>query len=685
MSLPRRTSVVAVSIVLSFAGLASAQAPPTVWHALGIPQGWGRFRDSTANRWGNHPNLERKPPLKGLADPANLQSDVPAIKAAAEIKAQQDLAPQKIKAIKYLGQIGCGCYGGVAEALMAALEDCTEVVRLAAAEALAEALSCKCDVCDATCCTPELAAKMYERAYGRDENGCYLEPSERVRAALEQAVAACPPTDGAEGSVLIPDTEDTRGIPTPPVVPNIEDRPPAAPPVPGSLNYRGNEVDPLAPSILQYDPLPGDASTSSRRGQPTPAVRGASLPQGRTPATGIGFHPPVPQIATTPVAVCGEVVDTRSAKGAIRVIFADNRRPPVGTELDVYHEYVLGTEFAGTLVIRDYEGNHAIAMAKSWENVKVSRGDQVECVMHIPVAEVQAPPPTQPQVPPVRTAQQEPTPAQPQVEQPEAEPAPAPAPVVASRTIKASPAASAVSKAAGVRPASIPRPHATKVVTKTAVPAAPVTKAVETPEEAVEEDRKPLLDSWNAGQTISRATSGVERIFTLSTEKAASLLPEAKPESQRANAPATIAPSALSKAAPATRTARPARVAGAKAVSTPAAAPVVKPSDVTRTTRPAPVTSEKSAVQKAAATTPVATPSKPTASNAFSQMLRLPTEQAAPQPRPATTQSATPRATSPLTRGSSVVPASANLPAPIVNGTERLPPIVSADEARRTR
>ncbi len=683
MSLPRRTSVVAVSIVLSFAGLASAQAPPTVWHALGIPQGWGRFRDATANRWGNHPNLERKPPLKGLADPANLKSDVPAIKAAAEIKAQQDLAPQKIKAIKYLGQIGCGCYGGVAEALMAALEDCTEVVRLAAAEALAEALACKCDVCESTCCTPELAAKMYERAYGRDENGCFLEPSERVRAALEQAVAACPPTDGAEGSVLIPDTEDTRGIPMPPVVPNTEDRPPGAPPVPGALNYRDNEVDPLAPSILQYDPLPGDASTSRRRGQPTPAVRGASLPQGRTPATGIGFHPPVPQIAMTPISVCGEVVDTRSAKGAIRVVFADNRRPPVGTELDVYHEYVLGTEFAGTLVIRDYEGHHAIAMAKSWENVKVSRGDHVECVMQIPVAEV-PPPPTQPLVPSVQTAKQEPTPAQPQYEQLESEPTPALPSVVASRSVKASPAASATSKAAGVRPASVARPAAAKVVTKAAVPAASVTKSAETPEETVEEDRPTLLDSWSAGETISRATSGVERIFTLSTEKAANLLPEAKPESQTVNASATSAPSAISKAAPATRTVRPARVASTKAVSTPAAAPVVKPSDVTRTTRPAPAP-EKSTVQKAAATTPVATPSKPTASSAFSQMLRLPTEQAAPQPRPTTTQSASPSTTSPLTRGSSVVPASANVPAPIINGTERLPPIVSADEARRSR
>jgi len=41
------------------------------------------------------------------------------------------------------------------------------------------------------CCTPELRAKLQELAFGRDEKGCFLETSSRVRAAAEQALIAC--------------------------------------------------------------------------------------------------------------------------------------------------------------------------------------------------------------------------------------------------------------------------------------------------------------------------------------------------------------------------------------------------------------------------------------------------------------------------------------------------------------
>ena len=105
-------------------------APLTLWNFLGIPQGLNKIRDVTTNRTGNHPGLERKPPPRAIADFRNLESPNPAIKKAAEIKAEEDLAPQKIKALKYLATVGCGCYPGVKEALMAATDDCTEVVTL---------------------------------------------------------------------------------------------------------------------------------------------------------------------------------------------------------------------------------------------------------------------------------------------------------------------------------------------------------------------------------------------------------------------------------------------------------------------------------------------------------------------------------------------------------------------------
>src|SRR5262245_59071084 len=77
--------------------------PPTttLWNLLGIPQAMNKINANTCNRRGNLPGMEKSPPLLHIADPANLQSPVPAIKAAAEIKQAEDLKPQKIKALKY--------------------------------------------------------------------------------------------------------------------------------------------------------------------------------------------------------------------------------------------------------------------------------------------------------------------------------------------------------------------------------------------------------------------------------------------------------------------------------------------------------------------------------------------------------------------------------------------------------
>jgi|LSQX01.1.fsa_nt_gb hypothetical protein len=167
-------------------------APHTLWHFLGIPQTVHRSYDGLMNRQGEHPGLERKPRLKALADPANLASDNPAIKAAAEIKQQEDLKPQKIKAIKYLAEIACGCYPGVKEALLAALDDCTEDVRYEAAVAFCRAAGNPCALCNrATCCDRQVKDKLRDVALATDANGCWKEPSARVRAAAEMALRAC--------------------------------------------------------------------------------------------------------------------------------------------------------------------------------------------------------------------------------------------------------------------------------------------------------------------------------------------------------------------------------------------------------------------------------------------------------------------------------------------------------------
>jgi hypothetical protein len=171
---------------------ARAAPPTTLFNFLGIPQGFQRLHDAIANRWGNNPGMERTDPLKPIADPANLQSPNLAIQTAAKIKQAQDLAPQKIKAIKYLASVGCGCYPNVKEALLAGLDDCSEEVRYEAAVALCRAAGNPCKQCDKNgCCNAAVMNKLQDLAYGQDDQCCPKEPSARVRAAAQSALQAC--------------------------------------------------------------------------------------------------------------------------------------------------------------------------------------------------------------------------------------------------------------------------------------------------------------------------------------------------------------------------------------------------------------------------------------------------------------------------------------------------------------
>ena len=174
--------------------------PPTLWNFLGIPQGIRKLRGATSNRHGNNPQCEPKPPLKAIADPKNLESKDPAIKKAAEVKQAEDLKKQKIKAVKYLAQIGCGCYdidGGVTAALVVSAGDCTEDVRYETIKAIKDAAEGECcskcgKVC---CCNKEVLTKLAAMAYDRDDSGCYIEPSERVREIAAETLEVCCPND----------------------------------------------------------------------------------------------------------------------------------------------------------------------------------------------------------------------------------------------------------------------------------------------------------------------------------------------------------------------------------------------------------------------------------------------------------------------------------------------------------
>lgn len=169
---------------------------PTLWHYLGMRQGSWQMRDNFLNRRGNRPNRERTPPLKRIADPSLAEVDNAAIKKAQQIKAEEELAPQKIKAIKYLATLGCEkCYGGIEEAMLESLKDCTEVVRYETVLALQSIPNAECPMCDNDCCTEKMTEQLAKMAYERDPDhpDCWFEPSARVREAAAEAIGVCCP------------------------------------------------------------------------------------------------------------------------------------------------------------------------------------------------------------------------------------------------------------------------------------------------------------------------------------------------------------------------------------------------------------------------------------------------------------------------------------------------------------
>jgi hypothetical protein len=198
--------VAMATVSLPSAARGQSSAPEmTLWRFLGIPQGVHRVQDSLVNRRGNFPNCERNPPLLRIADPALAQVDNAAIKKAQQIKAEEDLAPQKIKAIKYLASLGCQkCYRGIEEAMIESLKDCTESVRYETVKALGEIPDQKCPACDNDCCSETITEELAKMAYERDPDhpDCWFEPSARVRRAAIETLRVCcsgrqPPLDAA--------------------------------------------------------------------------------------------------------------------------------------------------------------------------------------------------------------------------------------------------------------------------------------------------------------------------------------------------------------------------------------------------------------------------------------------------------------------------------------------------------
>jgi hypothetical protein len=239
----------------------------------------GRLRNRLGAIW---PGLEAKPALLAITDPANLESGNPAVAAAAGIKSEEDGAAQKAKAIEYLASVGCaGCYPGVEDAMLAALDDCTEAVRFAAAKALRSTASMPCkNCCRSACCGPKLRERLDKMAYGTDSQGCYLESSDRVRRMARLAVCQCTCVPEKPGATDSPSQLPPEGPP--------EEVPPPAAEAPGVASVLRT---PLARQALPASSAETGAASAPIGSGVVPTA--TTLHSAPTPAAGANATSPV--------------------------------------------------------------------------------------------------------------------------------------------------------------------------------------------------------------------------------------------------------------------------------------------------------------------------------------------------------------------------------------------------------
>ncbi len=415
-------------------GAASPEPPPTptLWRFLGIPQGFQKLRDVSVNRRGNFPGLERTPPMKQIADPANLESDDPAIKAAAEVKQAEDMKDQKVKAIKYLASIGCGCYdkdGKITEALIAATDDCTPDVRMAAIEAVEEAANGEqCQQCGSTsCCSEKVTERLSEIAYERDDTGCPIEPDAEIRAAAARALRVCCPGGPSMGPFEEGVPEE---VPTPPE-PIPGETPDDQPGIPGEVP-EGSRSEGTNPESVEELPAADSEGEGAALGDPSgveltpfeltqrgpvdvtigdPKVIGGMrvqpvslVPHGGeespSPATSRQSESGSPSAPiTTPagpqrgqsshrevakplvaLARTAKVVSVNHRNGQVHLRAVGPGKFKSGASVVVYHEYLTGQRLVAHLVVKSTRGNRAVATATDHATLKeIHAGDRATC------------------------------------------------------------------------------------------------------------------------------------------------------------------------------------------------------------------------------------------------------------------------------------------------------------------
>jgi hypothetical protein len=376
----------------------AASEPATLWHFLGIPQAMKHIHLQTVNRFGHHPGLEPKPPLRAIADPANLTAGVtanppagaaspagvalaslrnaeppdadPALEAvrkAAQIKQAEDMAPQKIKALRYLASIGCRD-PEVADALSKSMDiqhERVERVRYAAVQAIIDSAGDQCAHCNTdTCCTRELLETMAMLAFGRDGQGCWLEPSDRVREAMQEALQKCCPAS-------FPIIEVPR--PIPPVDPPHE-----APRPPRDATEEENDEDLLGIGRREWLPSQAGTETEARWSLLMTDVDETSI----QPVGLIRQGEQRSDFRSLLSTAQGAVLRIDSEDQSVLIRCPDEGRAIEGTLVTVRRSFLTGPASIGTLKVVSVEPGYVVAVPHRMTRA-VKPGDEVVLFMQV--------------------------------------------------------------------------------------------------------------------------------------------------------------------------------------------------------------------------------------------------------------------------------------------------------------
>ena len=150
---------------------------------------------------------------------------------------------------------------------------------------------CPCAERRGSCCGPEMRDKLMKLAYGRDDMGCFLEPSKRVRDLAELALNACNACAcGCEGVTDGEAAMDHVVREMPPADSNRETQPSDNSPLPlDAPCFEDRPVEPQPPEYHQRLPAPAPAQEPEMIPPPPastamPAVRSVLV---RSPAAAV--------------------------------------------------------------------------------------------------------------------------------------------------------------------------------------------------------------------------------------------------------------------------------------------------------------------------------------------------------------------------------------------------------------